>query len=448
MAQQAVRKQAESAPPVAGAPRLRKGKTGALPVSYDRYRLTFTEPDAFLEFMRGYPNRDGVTLFLYRLVPKIDLSLIGLRESNVQKGGYGDLNLFTPEAVAEKFGRGKYQVKVTDSNRLDGQREVVKACYYKLTDAEKPPVYDVRTLELGHSDNIDEVNRLITSGVLIRDASGAPRIRTAADSAAPAGAPVSSVASEIGGKDLVGQIVLAALNTAKQSPHDAVRDTIDVARMLTPQQPALDIETIVERVVARLRPAAPAAGPLDLFSQYDQVQTFIERVRGPVAAIAGDGAAAAVTEAGSVWAPHLGGILAQARALIPEVVGAFKELRIINGNGTANAAPQNGGGQPRVMTLDQRIEDVFKRGYESMMQGVTGFDFASWVCFHYPGGLEVYKALEPAGAQGLIAAAAMNPQARPLVNDPKLRPQLEAFLTDFFSFVPEGAEELPSAASS
>ena len=81
-----------------------------------------------------------------------------------------------------------------------------------------------------------------------------------------------------------------------------------------------------------------------------------------------------------------------------------------------------------------------------MSEGVTGFDYAAYVCGFHPGGLEVYRFLEPQGAAGLIALAAMNPAARGLVNDPEIRPQLEVFLTDFFSFDPSPGDSAEPAA--
>lgn len=188
MAQQATKKQTETAvmpPPIARRGRPMKGKVPNEPTDYTRHRLTFNNAEAFMVYMAGYPNRDGITMYLYRLFPKIDLSLIGQRESNIQKGGYDDLQLFTRDAVAEKFGRGDYQVKVVDSNRPEGTREIVRSAQYRIPDADKPAIYDPRTLILAHADNIDEVNRQIMLGVLVRDASGTPRIRTAGDASVP-----------------------------------------------------------------------------------------------------------------------------------------------------------------------------------------------------------------------------------------------------------------------
>ena len=207
MAQQATRTRTETTaipPPVVGKARPGKAKIPNNPTDYTRHRLTFTDPDAFWAYMTDYPNKDGVTMYLYRIRPVIDLSLIGLRESNIQKGGYGDLKLFSRDAVGEKFGRGEFQVKVTDSNRPEGQKEVVRSCQYKILEGEKAPVYDPRTLVLSHADNIDEVNRQIMLGVLVRDASGTPRIRTAGDASVPI--PAAAVPPPATG-DLLGRNV-------------------------------------------------------------------------------------------------------------------------------------------------------------------------------------------------------------------------------------------------
>ena len=99
------------------------------------------------------------------------------------------------------------------------------------------------------------------------------------------------------------------------------------------------------------------------------------------------------------------------------------------------------------MTVEQRVEEICMIGFQRMTEGVTGFDYAAYVCNFHPGGLEIYQMLEPAGAVGVIALAAMNPQTRGLVNDPAVRPQLEAFLTDFFTFSVDGSEESPSGAA-
>ena len=433
MAQQGLKKDVSAAvqqPLRMAAPRVGKGKTAEW--DYTRFRISISDPDAFMEYMRGYPHTEGVTLFLYRLVPPSDISRIGLRESNIQKGGYADLSLFSFDAVAEKFGRGKYNVKVTDSNRPEGQREVVKSCQYKIADAEKPPVYDIRTLQLGHTDAIDEVNRLITGGVLVRDSNGAPRLRTTSDGVPVQAAPAAAGSGDLFTPSLFRDVLVSALNRGAANPHDTVRDTIEIAKLLAPPaRPELDLEMIVERVVTRLN--RPAVGSeLDAFTVYEKVEKFLGRVRGGGI----DGAAVASNgDSLASWAPHLPQILEQGRGLVSEIFAGLMSFR------HAPAAAQ------RPVTVEQRIEEIARMGLDKMKEGVSGFDFASYVCGFHPGGLEIYRALEPTGAAGLISLGVMNPATRPLFNDPAARPQLESFLADFFTFDPGSPSDESDASA-
>jgi hypothetical protein len=452
MAQQAAKKHVstpESVPLRTPSPRVGKVKTGAW--DYSRFRIAINDPDAFMDYMRGYPSTEGVTLFLYRLLPPIDLSLIGAKESNIQKGGYGDLNLFSVDAVAEKFGRGKYNIRVTDSNRPDGQREVVKSCQYKINDAERAPVYDLRTLLLGHPDAIDEVNRLIAAGILVRDASGAPRLRTAADAPGPAAVAVPAAAPDLLTRDVLGSVLISLINRNTASPHDAVKDTIEVARLLHPASPPFDIEALVERVAARIVGNKNGGRSEDAFQVYERIEGFLSRYGGGSKPSAAAQNGAVVRESGArSWVPHLPALFSEARLLIPEITGMLRELRAERAAIAAGGEPQAGGQQvqrqqQQPMTLEQRVEQIFRLGFQKMQEGVTGYDFAAYVCGFHPGGLDVYRFLEPQGTAGLMALAAMNPAARGLVNDPQIRPQLEAFLTDFFSFdpSPDEAEDEP-----
>lgn len=446
MAQQAVRKQApavETAAPRRRAPRPPQVKTGTEAPNYERWRLTINNPDEFMAFMRGYPNPQGVTLFLYRLKPKIDLTLIGQEETNIQKGGYDDLSLFSVEAVAEKFGRGQYNVRMTDSNRPDGQRQVIQACQYKLFDVDKPPVYDVRTLLLAHNDNIDEVNRLLASGVLVRDGLGAtPRLRTATDAPATMGAPVyaaPAAPADRSATDLLYQIAVEAFKSSRQSPTEHVRDSIEIAKLMRPETPAFSVDQIVESVVTRLG-GAPRGVAADPFAQWEKVQSFIERAGGIVAERAGVvvNPAAAGGGDGSSWAPHVAGILSEVRAFWPEVLHGLQMLRAQKPG--APVETQNGGGL-QLLPLNQRIEAIIKTGFETMRRGITGEQYAMWLCTsgEFPGGLEAFTYLKPAGAAGLITMAGMDPRGAAIVNDATVRPQLDLFLASFFSFDPAAA---------
>lgn len=439
MAQQAVRNAPETTVRRTRSPRLPRLKTGSAAPDYTRWRITINDPDQFMEFMRNYPNPQGVTLFLYRLKPKIDVTLIGQKETNIQKGPIADLNLWSIEAIAEKFGRGWYNARVTDSNRPEGQTQVVQSCVYKLSDAEKPPVYDVRTLELANPDNIDEVNRLIASGVLVRDGSGMPRLRMATDSPVAAAATAAPAAHEDStATGLLYQIAIEAFKSSRQSPTEHVRDSIEIAKLMRPDAPPTpSIDQIADAVVARMGGTGGRASA-DPFAGWERVQAFVERIGGGAAANPAP-VPAATGEAGSAWAPYAADIIREARAFWPQIVFGIQELR----KDRQKKPEQQQNGVP-MLPLTQRIETIFKSAFQSMQRGITGAQFAAWLCMsgEFPGGLEAFEFLKPGGAAGVITMASGHPVGAQVINDAALRAQLDVFLADFFSFDPSAAASL------
>jgi len=456
MAQQATVKRAQTAPkPVntGGRPANSRAKKPGEPVVFDysveSYDLTFQKNEDFYRYLAGYPDKTGLLAYIYRIRPKIDLSLIGQDETAILKTEKEDQ--MTAQFVGEEFGRGYYMCCLNDANRPKGRKELCKT-FFDCGTVPKPPQYDPRTLCLAEPKNQDEIQRLLNSGILVRDrVTGQARVRTAEDGTPPppaAPAPTVSQAAPFG-NELVGQIVLAAMKGIGQSPHDVVRDTIDMAKLITPPpQPAVDVEAVVERVVSRVMKGSRSVDPID---ELERLQTWAGRVRGLLGLPSDAAPVAANGEAGSSWAPHLAGIFSEFRQTLPELIAGVRALRA-----EYSAAPQNptnGGNAALPLTIEQRIEQVCIMGFQRMKEGVQGFDFAAYICAFHPGGLEVYRELEQVGTVGVIALAAMRPATRAVVNDPKIRPQLEAFLNDFFSYDPDGgggaagADESPAPAS-
>lgn len=465
MAAQATVKKAAGAvsngviPPV---PRLPKGpkEPKRRQFDYSRYLQTIHKAEDFAHFADGYPDKSGLCAYMYRLQPKIDFNLIGIRDAYIKKST--DAAEWSPAWLEANFGRGTYMIKLNDANRVKGQNDVAKIVI-ELMDCEKPAVYDLRTLKLTDPMNQDEIARLIQSGELVRDPNGAPRMRTAADG--PAGT-ISMVAPALqnGGagefmtKEIFGQVLLSLIQRGTQDPSKHISDILSVAKTLQPQQtaPQLSVEQIVELVAAKIgRPKANGAD--DMFTAYERMETFIARVRGPVAVAAaagGDGAAAAGAS-GFGWVSGVATIFSEIRQILP----MLPMLRTLGGPeapaapGTImRAAPPREPAQPpqASMTLDQRIEEIAQLGFARMEQKVNGWDYAAWVCNFHPGGREIFLMLEPGGPAAVMGLAAMNPATAPLLRDAAKRAQIESFLTDFFSFdaSPAGAAESPAAGVS
>ena len=99
----------------------------------------------------------------------------------------------------------------------------------------------------------------------------------------------------------MGQIVLALVNRGSANPHDTVKDTIEIARMLQPAQPAFDLEAVVERVAARMGGRVLVAA-IDPFANYERVEQFMQRFI-PQPAPAGPAAEASAPAVASGWCP-------------------------------------------------------------------------------------------------------------------------------------------------
>jgi hypothetical protein len=412
---------------------------------YSRFRLTLSKPDEFAAYLGGYPQKGGLQLYIYRLQPKIDFGLIGRKEHTIRQTF--EVSEMNPDFVAREFGRGKYQFKLNDKMREKGQTEVCNMVF-TIDDPELEPVYDVRTLCLGAPENLDEINRLIEKGALIRDANNVPRIRTERDGPArsePGPVTLSGGRDEIISREFVGQALLKLITQSTQNPSDMLTQVISMAKLIRPESsaaPAMTVEQIIA-LVDRQRAVDP-------FTNWERVQGFLDKARGAVGSVV-----TASTSESSL--AGISEVLKGAAVVIPQVIAGIDFLQKqrarlavqVNGPGTARtSAPgaDNNGGmdqrpqqQPR--TMADRIGEVAQLGYMKMREGLSGFDFAAYICQWHEGGLEVFKFLEPNGPVGFIGLMTMDPRAAAILNDPVERPQLEKFLTEFFNFDPDPGDE-------
>lgn len=410
---------------------------------YARSRLELTRPEDFAAYVAGYPAKAGLQLYMYRLKPKIDFGLIGVKEHTIRKVfEVGDMNL---DYVRREFGRGKYQFKLNDKMRDKGQTEVC-TMIFDVIDPELEPVYDVRTLCLGAPENIDEINRLIEKGVLMRDANNMPRLRTERDGPAQTqGAAVASAPSnDLISRDVIGQVFLKLISQGTQNPSDMMNQAISIAKLLRPETPmgagGLTVEQVLEIVDKRLGNGRAVDDP---FSAWERIEGFLAKARGGVAAVAG-AATSDNTLAG------ISDVLKSAAVVIPQVIQGIDFLQkqrmrlavTVNANGAVS--PPNGpqldhnGNVPQPMSLAEQIGEVCQLGFVKMNEGVPGFDFASYVCQFHPGGLDIFRWLEARGTTGVMGLLVMNPEAAPILADAQQHAKLEKFLDDFFTYDPDG----------
>lgn len=420
-------------------------------IDYTRWDNKFNNPLDFYTYLVGYPDKTGLMGSLYRLQPKIDVTLIGQEEFSIHKTI--DENEMQSDWVGENFGRGKYMLVLNDSNRPHGQKECATT-FFDLATYPKPPVYDPRTLVLTEQKNLDEINRQVNLGVMIRDKDGRPRFRTQEDGpshthAAPP--PQQRSSGDFIGDELVKGLVAKALGgLGGIDPTTQMANAIEIAKLMqrAPAEPHLNAEqltdTIVQRIEQRMTHRSETG---DIFENYERIETFMKKFSAP-----GSVAVAGVDpNAGTLG--MIKGIVTELISAAPTVIGGLMQLQNLRNQQPRRpqprrmAPPQSGqvdGPPPQpqaLMTPAERILEIAKMGFENMQRGVTGRDFASYVYFFHPGGDEMFETLcEQGGAQAVLGLVSMSPELSKFVT-PASRPQVENFLDEFLAFDPGGPLE-------
>ncbi len=418
---------------------------------YSKYRQSFRSDRDFAAYLVGYPNKTGILAYVYRLRPAIDMALIGISENSILKTS--NPAEMCQEFVASRFGRGKYLLKLSDANRPRGENEACRT-WFEVDDPDLTPIYDPRTLKLGDVDNQDEIARLLQAGILVRDQSGAPRFRTQADAEIAASAGVSPAGhnggnSDLLGKDILSQVLLKVVTQGSQAPADMFRQAIDMAKMLQPAQPAMNVEQVADLVAAKLsRTTTVENGAGEFIKSFEQWEGFVSRIRGPVVP-------AAPVGKGSPGLALASQVLGFIDGLIPKVFMGLQQLQQLRQQARPGKRvvsqpnpPQPNGGQamPQQMTVQERIAQIAILGFERMQAGVNGHDFAAYVCYNIEGGLEVFRFLEGMGVAGVMGMCAMDPRTAPFLTDGEKRGHVEEFLSDFFSFDSDSVELAPAPA--
>jgi len=365
------------------------------------------------------------------------MSLIGQGESSIYKtSNPAEMN---GQFVASKFGRGKYMLKLSDANKPNGQQQSCTT-WFLVDDPDLTPIYDVRTLKLSDPQNQDEIQRLLQLGMLVMDGTtGAPRLKKESDDTIPSVATHNGngngTQTELISKDMLGQVLMKVITAGTQTADSNFKQALDIAKLIRPEStPQLNVEQIAELVAAKMQRTTTLTTPNgDMFETYEKMETFIQKVRGPAAALTGDGS--------SGWVS----VVRELIGAVPMVMAGLQQLQDARNNGRqpvqrrSQQAPPSAA--PAELTLPQRIEQIAVMGFEKMREGVSGVDFASYVYYFVDGGSEVFDLLsQQGGTQAVISLAAMSPKAGVFVRDN--RAGVQEFLDQFFSFVPQQSEEV------
>jgi hypothetical protein len=433
-------------------------------LDYSRFKVVFRNSDDFVEYLAGYPDTSGLMAYYYRLVPKIDNSLIGLPESSIlQTANPGEMQ---PEFARARWGRGRYMLRLSDANRPKGEQEVCRT-WFEFDDPDLASIYDPRSLVVSDPVNAEEVARLIHSGVMVRDAvTGAARVKTEYTPGVmpgrPSPEPAVTAEPELLSKDLLSTLILRLVDRGAQTPKEQLTQTIEVARLLQPAPLAVNPEVAALRVeIAELRTSRGGAAKgttEDGFDTYLRIQEFLK------------GQGAGTGSGGSGWVSELLGGIRELLPAVPAIVDGLARLRVqreragfspqrasgaISGppvgvtipGGPPGASEGNSARFPVTIQIDLTQGDVFSRlaavgelALARMDAGMSGFDFASFLCASYtPGGADLFRLMAVDGTTGIMGLLGLHPAVAGASEE--RRQEIQAWLDDFFTFDPDGGIE-------
>ncbi|HLJ43485.1 MAG TPA: hypothetical protein VKT12_04635, partial [Candidatus Binataceae bacterium] len=438
------------------------------PFNFDPPNQKFREPSIFRDFVAAYPDQSATFLKVYRLVPEIDLSLIGETETAIHTTHLRDEA--AESYLADRFGQGKYWVLFNDGNRPRGQQQIAQTWITLNDPTIKPAVYDLNTLKLTSKENADEIQRLLAAGKLERDERGNLHVVRAGDRA-PAPLPaqpspasvVLSTAPQQAPLDRLGeQVIVKLLDRAIPSAtsSDQLADAFKIAERLMPAAPAENPAIAeIKRELAAIGEKLNGGSNLDRdLAAYERMEAFFTKI----------GAGRAGSSVGSdepVWMKPLVTLADRLGTLLMMRMGGPAPHAAPH---QAAPAPQPGIHQPAAVPappaasypqflpaeapLMDRAIQVVSLAMLKFNEGVSGFNFAAWLVGFYPGGREVFKTLEAAGGPvECIGLIAMFPQlqdiTRPVLDDPAKREQLEAWLGDFLDYNADAAESSETGSS-
>lgn len=385
--------------------------------------------ETFQKFQFAYPNKEGISLYLYRLWPVIDRKLTGQPVKNI--------DVFpgpvTEEDLLRKHGSGKYLLTFNDTNKPKTMCKVAET-KIDLNDHDFPPVLDHNELIVGHRDNDSYIAGLKARGQWKKDTEMSNQN---ADNTATA--ELAKLVSNVTGK------LLDKEQTPPQSdPFDQALRMLAIMKEFTPkpapiqQADPYDVALKLVSLVQGQR-SEPKEDPLEV---YARVTETVERIASRFDKGSG----------GSVGWSH---VLLKLIEHLPSVLQSVVAMKLM---GEQGGAPQQAGVPAPVMTVPPMeaqmpaasdLSAIFGaiRPYlfRAMTTGQSGDDFAAGLVTFV--GQEKYDALAVHGEEGLMKFLQGQTDVWPMIAPYEER--VREFIRDFLAYgqgsADDGADDAPEA---
>jgi hypothetical protein len=393
------------------------------PLDFDR-PFQQLRPETFYRFTREYPNKEAVSTYVYRLLPKINRSQVGIKTNYIAIHTEPIDEAF----LLEKHGSGFYMLKFTDSNQPKGlaQRATTKL---ELSDPDFPPVVDPRELVLDDEKSRPWLDDLRARGILKGDAvSGATNESPAVEALADVTRKLLEARGEHGGFDK--QITPIILKLLDQKP-STIDDAVKLASLMKPAESPVTAE-LLKMLLSQQRQS-----PADPFEAYERVEKVVERI----AAKNGGG--------------RTGGWSEFMQTLPSLIQGGLSVLSMMMAMRTGQPAPPISAVAPAAPIATQEtalptgesdmlnpaiiraLQTTGERAIKAFERGISGDHFASALCIDDEGE-RIFAMLHQMGKDGIFQALSMAPGVMDRIA-PR-RAEIEVWLDDFIKYGSDDGE--------
>jgi len=386
-------------------------------------------PPTFFRFGREYPNQEGVSWYVYQLLPKINRKQVGITTNYI--GTYKEP--LTEDQILAAHGSGKYWLTFTDANAPKGCTERASSTV-EVYHPDMPNKIDPRELVLDDEKSKPYLDELRARGIV----KGAEVTQTGSNEAVTALADLNKRLLEERGKDSgIGKELMQLLLVQLQRKDTSIEDAMKLAALMKPAESPLTAQ-LLKLLADRQTP--PASDP---FENWERVEKLMERAgaRNPGKSGAWDKVLEAVPgilQAGlgmfSMWANS------QRRGPIPSTAAApVAAETIVDVRPDPEVELPPGDMDMLNPATMAALKNVAEKALKAFESGKTGDHFAAALCIDEQGE-RIYGALREMGSAGILNTMSMVPglMDRLAARKAEIEPWLEAFIE-------YAAEEEPTA---
>jgi len=349
-------------------------------------------PAVFWTFVEKYDRPDAILFYVYRLWPKIDRQLVGIKHSYIAK-----LTVLSSKILLREWGTGKYQVRMVDSSV--GKGSEVARTVVDLEDPDYPPVLDVNEVVRGVEANAGYLEGLRNRGLLPEQKEDSMQNTN--------GAAATAVAE-------MAAITKAALAPKGAAEGSTIKDMIAVAQALKPKEQdnkLLELlltqqTTLITAMMNQKSQPAAAAPAVDPIEQISQTVSLIDKLRG-----SGGGGGES-----SSW---VGDLIKALPVVVSSFSDSLRSIAVLRGGENQVAVSAAPG--PAVAALPVhnpppvqedsfmgvsilRLTAVGRKALSAFGRGVAGDDFAHSLCSLEEDGEQVFDLLFQLGSAGIVDA--------------------------------------------